>query len=334
MDKDGEVLLSEILEREQEEFEDRLDRAMKASQTAPNDSAGEESKTDKENHSQWALGGNGRFTPVGSTVPRLTAGVYEPYAVPGSWGLEKMKVASDGIYELPDMATNTVLEEVRKFWSSEERYRKHSLLYKRGVLLWGPPGSGKTVAVKMLMTELVKQDGVVVVANSVNLTTMCLKAIRRIEPKRNLIVVLEDLDETIAYQGEAGVLSLLDGENSIDNILNIATTNYPEKLGPRIINRPSRFDRRVYVGMPTPEARAAYLTRATQGNLVDGDLERWVADTKDMSIAHLRELVAAVWCLDQPYDDVIDRLKKMGAPVKASEEGFNKKKLGFGHLGG
>ena len=322
----GDVILQDILNQE---MDDAVDRHRATVATPPPATADEsESKSDKENHSQWALGGNGKFMPVGQTAPRLPAGIYETFASPGMWGLELMTVSSDGIYDLPAMATQTVLKEVQTFWENEARYREHNLLYKRGLILCGPPGSGKTITVKLLMNELIRRDGVVVICGNVNLAVLCLKAIRRIEPTRNLIVVFEDIDEIINYNGEATVLSMLDGENNIDRVLNIATTNYPERLGARIINRPSRFDRRVYIGMPGPDARRVYLQKTTKNGLPADQLERWVTDTEGMSIAHLRELVAAVYCLDQPYVEVLDRLRAMAVQPKG-DEGFKSKTPGF-----
>ena len=335
MSDTGETILQEILTQELDNAEERAKQlfggALKNDiSPAPEAPPTEATKQDKETYSQWALGGNGRFCPVGATEVSLPAGIYEPFAIPGMWGLELMRIASDGIYLLPDMATETVLNEVNKFWDSEPRYRAHNLLYKRGLLLWGPPGGGKTVAVKLLMNELVKKDGIVVVVNSVSLAILALKAIRRIEPTRNIITVFEDIDEIINANGESSVLSMLDGENNIDNICHLATTNYPERLGARIINRPSRFDRCVRVGMPSDEARRVYLEKATNNGLSEDRLLQWVADTDTLSIAHLRELVAAVYCLDQPYEDVISRLQKMAEPVKG-EDGFKARSTGFGN---
>lgn len=320
----GDIILQDILGQAMDEVVER-NRAPDSPATQ------DESKQDKENHSQWALGGNGKFMPVGSTAGRLPAGIYEPFTAPGMWGLELMSIASDGIYTLPDMATETVMREVNTFWVSEPKYRDHNLLYKRGLLLWGPPGGGKTVTIKLLMNDLVKKDGIVVLTGNVSLTVLCLKAIRRIEPRRNLIVVFEDIDEIINYNGEASVLSMLDGENNVDNILHLATTNYPERLGARIINRPSRFDRRIYVGMPGSDARRVYLEKTTKNGLPPEQLQAWVADTDGMSIAHLRELVAAVYCLDQPYVEVLERLRLMAEAPKGVD-GFDSKKIGFGKL--
>lgn len=288
---------------------------------------GKEERKD-ETHSQWAVNGNSRFCPVGDTVQKLKAGVYAPFAVPGMYGLEELSITSDGIYSLPDMATEIVLKEVQQFWNSEDKYRKHNLLFKRGILCWGPPGSGKTITVKLLMQELVKRDGIVIIINSISIAIEVLKALRRIEPKRHLIMVFEDIDEIIYANGEAIVLSLLDGEHNLDRILALATTNFPEKLGARILNRPSRFDRRVYIGMPEAPAREVYLIKATQDGLDKKQLVKWVKDTSGMSIAHLRELVAAVYCLEQPYGEVIERLRHMSVQPKG-ESGFTDKLAGF-----
>lgn len=330
MEETEEVILKEVFESVLDEMEEMEHRARVESSVQPAmPTPNEEKKLDQDSHTQWAIGGNGRYMPVGSTTATVPAGIYEPFATPGMWGLEKMNIASDGIYTLPDMATETVLNEVNKFWASEDKYRKHDLLYKRGILLHGPPGGGKTVTVKLLMNELVRRDGIVIVAQNISLAIQVLKAVRRIEPKRNLIVVLEDIDEIINHNGESVVLSMLDGENNIDNILHLATTNYPERLGARIINRPSRFDRRVEVGMPGTAARRVYLEKKTTGGLTDAQLNTWVKDTDNLSIAHLRELVAAVYCLEQPYEEVLKRLKEMQVQVKAAEEFKRKGNLGF-----
>ena len=280
---------------------------------------------------QWQVAPNGIFRPAAMTSPSLPVAVYRTEIDQYGPYLQSQTVVTDDLLELPDSTNSTVLSAMRTFWRCRERYEKHGLLFKRGILLWGPPGGGKTATVTLLMQQLMKIGGVVVLCNNPELLRVLIGPIRQIEPDRALIVVLEDIDEIIQSHGEAQILSLLDGEAQTSNIVCLATTNYPDRLGARIVNRPSRFDERIYVGMPSAAARKAYLSRIAgeKFGLGDTTIDTWCAETDGFSIAHLRELVAAVLCLDQPYGTVLARLRSM-AKRPQTVEGFSAEKVGFG----
>ena len=284
---------------------------------------------DGENHKfefkQWQVGANDTYRPAGITCQEMPSGVYVFDKDDSGLYAKKIKVLTDSLVELPDNANTRVLHGMQKFWHMEDRYRKHGLLYKRGILLWGPPGSGKTVTIALLNKYLLEQGGIVIMCDHPRLTSQGLEALRRIEPKRKIICIMEDIDEIIDKFGEHDLLALLDGENQVDNIVMLATTNYPDRLGARIINRPSRFDERILVAMPSNEARRIYLKHIL-GEFAE--LEQWVTDTEGLSIAHLRELTAAVKCLDQEYTVVLERLKKMKQRIKTLE-GMGEGKVGF-----
>lgn len=192
----------------------------------------------------------------------------------------------------------------------------------------GPPGSGKTVTINLITKELLSQNGIVIFCDHPQAAMIGLQMVRAIEPNRNIVVILEDIDEIIESYGEHELLALLDGENQVDNVVMVATTNYPERLQARIINRPSRFDEIIKVGMPSAAARKFYLEKITKGELNEKALEKWVSDTKGMSVAHLRELMVAVICLEQDYSITLKRLQSMGKQV-GGETGFTPKKTGF-----
>ena len=278
---------------------------------------------------QWQVGTNGVFRPAARTVKHLVPGAYTVNWDNHGAFLSRMHLVSDEIVQLPESANLKVLDCIRKFWASRDRYKKHGLVFKRGVLLWGPPGSGKTITVAMLTKDLIDNGGIVVFCSQTATTSYLISAIRRIEKERPLIVVYEDIDEIINTYGEHNILAMLDGEQQTDNVVSVATTNYPERLGARIVNRPSRFDDRIFVGMPSERDRRAYLEKTTTGV----DVERWASDTEGLSIAHLRELVAAVMCLDQDYDDVLRRLRTMNERPK-EVDGYTKRSPGFGLVNG
>lgn len=267
---------------------------------------------------QWACEPNSRYRPTCRTTPGIPPGVYNITNDDRGFSFNRMTISTDSLIVLDDTASQRVVEGIRTFWQSRETYRAYELVFKRGILLWGPAGSGKTATLMLMTQDLLEMGGMVVVVSDPNYAGIALGQLRQIEPDRPLILILEDIDELIKQHGEHQVLALLDGEYQIPNVVCLATTNYPERLGPRIINRPSRFDERVFVDTPNSLARERYLRHITKNHpLASETLQLMVEDTPKFSIAHLRELVIATRCLGQDYEDVLRRLKSMQSQVKA-----------------
>lgn len=261
--------------------------------------------TEEKEARQWRVN-DGQYRPVGMTSTKIKAGIYE-FNDDMGLVLQPVDVVTDDLIELPDPTCAHVLAGIEKFWAIENRYREHGLLYKRSVGLYGPPGGGKTATLILLGRRLIKKDGLVIMFNGY--TDDGLALLRRIEPKRRIVCIMEELD-SIIHNWEPEVLSLLDGEAQVDGIVYVATTNHFEKLPLTLVNRPSRFDEWISVGMPSPASRTAYLEKVAP-QLSEKELKQWVTDTKGFSIAHLKELAAAVLCLEHPYEQVLERLQKM-----------------------
>ncbi len=291
-----------------------MNKNIKIYADSPCDVAPVYNDSDKKVHFQWEVN-NDNYRPSGKTCDRLPSGVYNFEYNNGIIIIKKMNIVADSLVNLPDSSMQRVLIGMDKFWKNEEKYREFGLLYKRGLLLYGKPGAGKTALIYQLMHILTNDDGIVVICDDPILTSEGLEIIRKIEPNRKIINIMEDIDEIIERYTEHTVLSLLDGENQVDNICHIATTNYPEKLGSRIINRPSRFDECIHIDMPSENSRRSYLMKVIHDDSIT--INQWVKDTENFSIAHLRELVAAVYCLEQPYKEVIARLRSM---IESSSE--------------
>jgi hypothetical protein len=255
---------------------------------------------------QWINDG-GNYRPVmGGIAAKVAAGVYEFDRGTGVLFLKPAEIVTDDLIELPDPTCAQVLAGIEKFWTMESRYRDHGLLYKRSIGLHGPPGGGKTATVIMLGRRLVALDGLVILFNGY--TDNGLAMLRQVEPQRRIVCIMEELDDLVETC-EDEILSLLDGETQVDGIVYLATTNHYEKLPATLVNRPSRFDEWHFVGTPSAQSRAVYLRKVT--TMPAKQLGKWVRDTDGFSVAHLKELVAAVLCLDCSYESVLERLKKM-----------------------
>lgn len=265
--------------------------------------------------SQWKVLGNGQFQPCGATCLTIPAGMFKAGLDPYSQILlERIDTRTDDLMRLPDSASDQIIEAVRRFWQEQETVERKGYLFKRGILLWGPPGSGKTSTLQILAADLIRAGGIVLHTVHPELTERGLQALRRVEKNRPLIVLLEDVDELCAIHGESRLLALLDGETQTDNVVFIATTNYPERLDKRFINRPGRFDEIIKVGMPNADARRIYLQSKLQAEELQNrniSITSLVAETEGFSIAHVRELIYAVFCDCRDYQETLKRLKGM-----------------------
>lgn len=284
--------------------------------------------TQTTNGNMWAVSDD-QYFPCDAAVDSMPPGQYLIHQCDNrGFFFERKKVTTDDLIVLPDDATTGVLEAIEHFWSKKQAFVDMGYLWKRGVLLWGPPGSGKTSCVQQLSAEFTRKGGLSIYSNHPAKDALGLKTLRKIEPDRPLLVMFEDIDAIIKRHGETELLSLLDGELQIDNVVFIATTNYPELLDKRIVNRPSRFDELTYIGMPSPESRRVYLENKNTRIKDDPiEMQRWIDATAGFSVAQLKEVIIAVECLDAEFDTTIDRLKKMANPP-SSEDG-EKKEFGF-----
>jgi len=294
----------------------------------------EETSIDKTNAGakMWAVYGN-TYSPCEKAVDTLPPGQYtiEMSQERGIFFSNK-EINLDDLMALPDSASEEVIAGIKTFWTKEDHFRDFGFLWKRGVMLWGPPGSGKTSTVQMVSKHIVDIGGLSVYIQNPAVGAKGLELMRRIEPDRPIVVIIEDIDAIAQNYGEADLLALLDGELQIDNVVFIATTNYPERLDKRLTNRPSRFDIVKKIGMPSTEAREVYI-KAKNPRLstlpMRDELQSWIKKTEHFSLAHLKELIISVEVFEVPLDDAIARLSAMMNININSEDGYDKRKMGF-----
>ncbi len=263
----------------------------------------------------WAVYGNRNFVPCEKAVPELIPGQYT-ISINDRWGIywHREDVNLDELLILPDSKSEQVINEIKHFWTLEEQFRNFGYLWKRGVLLWGPPGSGKTSTLQIISRNVVDAGGISVYVDNPERAGKGLKMMRQVEPQRPLVVMLEDIDAIIDEYGESELLALMDGELQIDNVVFVATTNYPKRLDKRFVNRPSRFDILKKIGMPTAAARHTYLTVKNPRMALpenEKELQQWIDGTKEFSVAHLKELIVSVEIFRQPLQFALQRLRKM-----------------------
>jgi hypothetical protein len=207
---------------------------------------------------------------------------------------------------MPAAMREDLLRNVEGFFSMRDLYDRHGLSWKRGLLLLGEPGNGKTLTIKGLVNRLGVPCLYVRSFKAERITAQrCIANVfgraREVAP---CVLVLEDLDSLIDQDDLAFLLNELDGFAANRGILTIATTNHPERLDPALLHRPSRFDRKIEFKDPALEERRRYLDLANRRRepstrLTPEELEETALASAGFSYAYLEELdlAATLSCL-------------------------------------
>lgn len=274
---------------------------------------------------QWTGFGAGEWIGSQSTIHRLPPGMYTHRENHDNRMIfKRLPTNVDDLIRFPDGITETVLSEIENFWTRGDEFKRHGFLHRRGYLFYGPQGSGKSSIVQQVIADIINREGVVFLCGRPSSLNKSLQQFRSVEPDRQVVCIFEDIDAIVKDHGEDEVLSLLDGENQINKVLNIATTNYPERLDRRIVARPRRFDRVLKIDHPDDAVRRVYFENKFHDK---DDVEVWVAATKGLSFASLAEAVISVKCLGNSFEDTMEVLRKMSRGQVSSHE-FDDK-LGF-----
>lgn len=270
------------------------------------------------------------YSPCSITCKTLPSGVYDVILSKGNILFIKKSIKSDEWLPVHSDFINLLIQETKKFWEKRDIYISNKLMHKRGILLHGPAGSGKSILCKQLIKELITDGGVVFICSDPNVLSQGLSLFRKIEPMRKVICLFEDIDTIIRNYGEFHLLELLDGDDSHEYILNIATTNYPENLNPRFISRPRRFDRVELIPYPPDNIRRLFFQY--KGMKEGEELDKFVEKTEGFSYSALTELFIGVKILENDFNIMISRLKTLMEIDKnpnSSEYFSNTKNVGF-----
>jgi len=194
-------------------------------------------------------------------------------------------------------ARRMVRSDFELFFEREDWFRQHNLPYRRGYLLWGNPGNGKTAAIRVMAAHPHIRPYALDLSDMEEKSLNVHRLFEKASENTPALVILEDLDRAFPTEGKRTrersvsfqtLLNCLDGVGTQDGIIVVATANDPTCLDPAILKRPGRFDRVVHFRNPNADLRREYYGRLNPTlNLVQ--LHVAVQKTEGFSFAQLRE---------------------------------------------
>jgi hypothetical protein len=197
---------------------------------------------------------------------------------------------------------NGVLERVERetivFAEQAERLLAAGRSLKRGLLLYGLPGVGKTLTLMHLIGRMPGRTVILTTGLGLRLLEPVTQLARSLAPS---MVVIEDIDLIAQERGQpfgsAGpllfeLLNEMDGLREDSDIIFALTTNRPDILEPALAARPGRIDLAVRLPLPDADGRRRLLHLYARGlELRDVDFDAIVARTEGATPAYIKELL-------------------------------------------
>jgi AAA+ superfamily predicted ATPase len=188
-------------------------------------------------------------------------------------------------------------QEFKAFLTMRKHYESLGLPWRRGALLIGPPGNGKTQCLRAMAHEL---DLPTLYVQSLKAEyeredAMIARVFNRARQLQPCLLIFEDLDALITAKNRSVFLNQMDGFERNVGLIVVGTTNHPERLDASMLDRPSRFDRKYHFPLPSAALRARYVEiwrHKLQGRVTISAAmaQRLVDGTDGFSFAYLQEL--------------------------------------------
>jgi AAA+ superfamily predicted ATPase len=211
--------------------------------------------------------------------------------------VHKLREVSREQVILPAATIDLLDRNVIRFTRQRPALRALGQSTKKGLLFFGPPGTGKTHTIHYLVRELAGHTTLLISAEQVGLLSEYMTLARLLQPS---VVVLEDVDLIARDREQMGaceetmlnkLLNEMDGLKEEADVLFVLTTNRPEALEAALASRPGRVDQAIEFPPPDDAGRRKLIALYAPGGFPEALLDDLARRTDGVSAAFIKELL-------------------------------------------
>lgn len=200
---------------------------------------------------------------------------------------------------LPEAVLQVMERNTIGFFKHGPKLAKSGRSMRRGLLLYGKPGTGKTFTARWLAQSIPGLTVILMSGEQLWLIRECCQIARMLAPS---LVIMEDVDLIASARDEARhpmfqvtlhqLLNEMDGIDAPAPILFLLTTNRPDAIEPAIASRPGRVDQAIEYPLPDSDCRRRLILLYGEGlDLALTDIEAIVSRTEGASPAFIQEML-------------------------------------------
>lgn len=254
---------------------------------------------------------------------KTPGGIIDPgyYEISSHPVTDELSYKSIDVFDVPTLILSygiekDIIKDINYFFKNKDFYKRNKIPYKRGLLLYGPPGNGKTTLIRKIMKN--NKNYSFFIRSNTTMNQEVINYINDITNDKQKIIIMEDIDKLNSYETSL-LLNLLDGVINNFNFYIIATCNDITKVDPAFVNRPSRFDKIFTIDYPDDDQKMKLL-KFYFNDISDKELNECISMTKKFSCAYFKEIFIESQISKIPPRQVIENILNRNKVIKNIHE--------------
>lgn len=272
----------------------------------------------------WTSEGGKNFYPSRPMLKTIPNGIYKvDYSMDYGSFLSKLEEKNDGKLEILNSYFEILVNDLKTFCELETLYKNSQLEFNRAILLYGEPGCGKKYLANRLANYFVDNiGGIAIYLDEPTDFSKMVFSIKNSDIKQNtkVFVIIEEVASFVENYGTKALSDILKKISNEDGVYLVATTNFEERVGDYISDRPGMFEQKMLIDYPDDIDRNIYIKLLIEKFAIKTKIKinKISLDTEGLSLSHIKNFIESVFVFGYSYEEMLEELKIMKENTSSS----------------